>query len=112
MVPSRARYDLCTRVLVKQPHLMTDKADRDKFEKDAIRHTISFFMGVTAIPYQLYCAYMINKDRAKNIKYLPRGAAVTFGSLGYFFYAIYLHNQVEKQIFDKYLGNVTMEGLE
>ena len=69
-------------------------------------------MVAASIPYQFYCLWQFKKNPALMRKYLTRGSFVSFGSLAYFFYAAYSHTSIEQKIYDKYLGNVTMDGLK
>ena len=54
----------------------------------------------------------ISKDPVKFRKYFVRNALLSTVPLGFFFYSLLKHQSVEKTIYDKYLGNVTMDGLK
>ena len=116
--PGRTRYDLCWEALNRQPRLITDADDLKTFDRDTLRYLSSLGLAATSMPVQLF--YMVKLFRSPELrknpvivrKYFFRSATWLTFSIGFLAYAHWKHSQVEELLYDKYLGRVSMWGLE
>jgi len=91
--------------------LLSLDQDRKLFTNDQTRYVFSWALLALSLPFQGYMMFKMMKDPIKNRKYFASYAFLSFGALGFFGYSARKHQQVENVLYDKYLGNVTMQGL-
>ena len=111
-MPGRHRYDLCKKALERQPMLITTQQDRDLYDWDENRFRLGYAGLVVACPLQVYSIYQYSLNPAKNFRWSMRGSVISLTALMNFGYSIYKRSQVEQNLFEKYLGNVTIDGLK
>ena len=99
--------------------MLTDKSDYDYFAMDLFRFVAGNGLVAVALPVQVW--YVTKAFRMKNIdaakrpalmrKYVYRSLTLTTLAMAFFYYTSHKHTQMEKELYDKYLGNVSTEGI-
>ena len=67
---------------------------------------------VMAIPMQVYFSYKMVKKPEIYRPYSLRLAFLSFSCLGYYLYTGQKHGEIEKDVYDRYLGHLSLDALK